>query len=136
MRPLRIAILVAVTGGTACTVGGNAAKWPVAVSPNGATIVASTTSGKWTGELLDVREDGIVLMLARDGKIVLAPYGAVKQLQAPKLTSDYNVRLYGFMDPAARRKFAAVSHFPQGMTDQIRARLLASKGQKEIEVLP
>lgn len=134
MRMKHIILVAAALAGSGCALGKNAAEWQVATHPAGATVRLTSSSGTMTGELLEMRDDGAVVMRA-DGKMVFAPYIVISRLEAPGLGSDYV--MVGRMPPSrgTRAMLATVSHFPQGMTREIRDRLLAKAGQAEMVLL-
>ena len=131
MRMINIMLLAVVVGLPACTFGKNAAKWRIATQPMGATVKLQWTSGASTGELLEVRDDGVVIMRS-DGKLVLAPYAALSRLEAVDLGSGYFVGGGASPEATTRRKFTMVSHFPQGMSPAILTTLLRNSQQSEL----
>jgi len=117
-----------------CQLGANAGNFPVAHRVNGATLRIVTKSQRFDGELLEVRDNGIVVS-RKDGQVVLVPWLVTQNVSAPGLGRDFS---YGFLMPPSRStipNLVKVSHFPQGMSPEIEARLLASRGQKEIVVI-
>jgi hypothetical protein len=134
MRSHRIALL-AIMSLTACATGKNAAELEIARSPAGATLrLTLTGKRKLEGELLELRDNGAVMFL-RDGRVALVTWTATSQALAPELDGRY---IYGLnMPPRAdvKANLILVSHFPQGMTPDIEARYLASKGQKELVII-
>lgn len=136
MRTMRSVALVALAlGATGCHIGKNAAKWPVASSAGGAVLTITSSAGTIYAELLEVRDDGIVIK-RQDRKIAFAPFSSMTRIEAKGLGAEYVV-VRG-MPPGAgtRLNLMRVSHFPQGITPEIRARLLAASGQTEIAAFP
>jgi hypothetical protein len=127
-------LLAAIITLTACTIGGNAGKWVVANGPAGATVEVSTTSARLNAELIEVGDEGVVLKRS-DGKLVFARYSVIQRLRAPRQGAGYEAG--GGIPPTqtARTNLKLVSHFPQGLTPEIRAKLLAAAGQSEFLVL-
>ena len=131
---LRSVFLLAMLSATsACMMGKNAAGWPVAKQPYGATVTVRTSSGSFTAELIEVTADGFVLK--KSGKLVFAPFSIIDHLAAMKMESRYSMGRRMPPSPAARANLVTISHFPQGMTPEIRGKMLAASGQTELEVL-
>lgn len=119
----------------ACQMGKNAANLPVAHTVAGATMQIRTASQRFDAELLEVRSNGIVVARNNDGQIAMVPWTSTRSASAKGLGREY---AYGVLIPPSRDvlpNLVKVSHFPQGMTPDIEARILASRGQKEIVVI-
>jgi hypothetical protein len=119
----------------ACQMGKNAANLPVAHTVAGATMQIRTASQRFDAELLEVRSNGIVVARKNDGQIAMVPWTSTRSASAKGLGREY---AYGVLIPPSRDvlpNLVKVSHFPQGMTPEIEARILASRGQKEIVVI-
>ena len=117
---------------SACVFGGNGALLPVANRPGGATAVLETSSGKLTGELIAVQNDGVVVA----GKtIVFAPFSAMKKLSLDDMSGDYALGRGEFPNAEKLARLRLASHFPQGLTPAIRKALLAQAGQPDIVVI-
>ncbi|HEY5021107.1 MAG TPA: hypothetical protein VII30_01335 [Gemmatimonadaceae bacterium] len=124
-------ILIAVLCSVACIhVGPSAEKFPLALSPNGATVTIQTTSQAVVGELLAVRDDGIVIL--RGSKLALAPYSDLQSAKVADL--PYSIGA-GAPPPDRRASLNAVSRYPQGIGAELQRKLLAQSGQAELEVL-
>ena len=132
MRNL-ILLAAALFIGTGCQMGKNAAKFPVAHTVAGATMQITTTQ-RFDAELLEVRTNGIVVA-RKNGPVTMIPWTSIKRASVKGLGREY---MFGLLMPPVSSvlfNLEKVSHFPQGMTPDIEARLLASKGQKEIVVI-
>ena len=127
-------LLALLAGAASCKLGKNAAGWPVAKQPQGAAVTVRTGPASFSAELIEVTADGFVLKNA-GGKLLFAPFTIVDNLSATRLGSGY--RAGNRMPPSAvaRANLVMVSHFPQGMTPEIRQKMLAASGQSEIEVI-
>jgi hypothetical protein len=127
-------MLAAIITLSACAIGGNAGKWVVANGPAGATVEVSTNSAKLNAELIEVGDEGVVLK-GSDGKLLFARYSVIQHLRAPRQGAGYATG--GRIPPSATAKanLKLVSHFPQGLTPEIRAKLLAGAGQSDFVVL-
>jgi hypothetical protein len=100
-----------------------------------ATMQIRTASQRFDAELLEVRSNGIVVARKNDGQIAMVPWTSTRSASAKGLGREY---AYGVLIPPSRDvlpNLVKVSHFPQGMTPEIEARILASRGQKEIVVI-
>jgi hypothetical protein len=134
MRSEILLVLAMLGGGTACTIGKTAAGWPVAKQPQGATVSLKSGSTSFTAELIEVAPDGVVLK-NRAGRLVFASFSVIDNLVALSTDAEYTMGKRMPPTRAARAKLSMVSHFPQGMTAEIRQRMLALSGQTEIEPL-
>jgi hypothetical protein len=120
---------------SACHIGATAADYTPATKAEGVTMTITTGAGSLAGELVEVRENGIVMLLS-DGRVVLVPWSVTTSAAAQGVPGTRTS--YGFKtQPGAevRNNLVAVSHFPQGMTPEIQARFLAAHKQSEIVVI-
>lgn len=125
-------ILIVALCSVACFyVGPSAEKFPLAFGPNGATVTIQTTSQAVVGELLAVRDDGIVIL--RGSKLALAPYSDLQSAKVADLP-DHSIGA-GAPPPDRRASLNAVSRYPQGIGAELQRKLLAQSGQAELEVL-
>ena len=134
MRAHRIAVLLLSVSLGACHIGGSAADYFEARNVRGAIVQIYTPTTHTEGELLSVRDDGVIAFL-RDGRVVLVPWSSSTLVVAKGLGTSYQ---YGSKIPpaaAVKRNLTLVSHFPQGMTPEIQARVLARKGQAQLVLL-
>ena len=133
MSTIRIMKLAAAISLVGCFhFGPTAETLPLASTPNGATVTASlTTLGAASGELLSVRDDGVVLL--RANRLVLVPYAVLRGLRVEKL-DDYSIP--GGTPSAERRaRLNVLSRYPQGINSALQQKLLAQAGQTEIEIV-
>lgn len=134
MRAMRWAGTVAATLIVcACVSGKSAADLRLATSPNGARVYLTVPSGSLNGELLEVQRDAAVIQKP-DGQIVLAKFGLISRIAAVELGNDY-VASGAELTNGKSDRFRIISHFPQGMTDAIRSRMLAAAGQSDVVVV-
>lgn len=120
---------------SACHLGGSAASYMPATSAEGARMTISTETGRFGGELIEVRENGIVVLLS-DGKVAMVPWSVTTNAAAqgvPGMLASYGSKITP--GPETRRNLVAVSHFPQGMTPEIQSRFLAAHNQSSIVVI-
>lgn len=134
------AILLAVT---ACTVGPQIHEFKPASSPNGVfmdvRLHGNIVGGKRLyGELLSARPDGLLLSIVpKDrpdevGKVTLVPYWMLDVIE-PEQMGYVKVRSEGRnMDEERLKRLNAVARYPQGLSEELLAKLLAAVDQEEI----
>lgn len=111
--------------------GPTADKLPLAQGPNGATVTVQTTSQSVTGELLAVRDDGVVIL--RGSKLAFAPFADLRSVKVAVL-SEYSIGA-GAPSPDRRARLNAVSRYPQGIGAELQRKLFAQSGQTALAVL-
>jgi hypothetical protein len=132
MREIRNSIFITALCSVACFhIGPTADKFPLALGPNGATVTVQTTSQSATGELLAVRDDGVVML--RGAKLAFAPFADLRSVKVAVL-SDYSIGA-GAPPPDRRARLNAVSRYPQGISAELQRKLLAQSGQTALDVL-
>jgi hypothetical protein len=116
---------------SSCRYGMTATTFPVATSPKGITGYITTEKGRFPGELLEVRDDGLLMLVAR--KLRFVPYASIlhSQLNDTKLGRE----LHDGRAPNAvvRDRLRLISRYPQGLTPDLLQQLLAAHGQTEVE---
>lgn len=122
-----------------CHMGPRLGRYPVAVRPEGVTVAASARHGRIQGELLEVRDAGLVLLITPAGgraRVVLLPYAAIREARLQDM--DKKDTLRDGQPPAARQseRFRSVSRFPQGLSEALLRQLLDAYGQAELERIP
>lgn len=139
MNSRTLAIMVvslAVVG--ACHVGPQVSEIAALRVPHGATVEivvkekGSRRKSRYEGELIEVSDAGLLLELEReDGRhLVLAHWRELDKLQATELDGF----LMRSSDSPERREelmaeYRLISRFPQGLSDELRSRLLAAYNQ-------
>src|SRR5688572_10479783 len=112
-----------------CRIGPSVETYTAARNPEGVRIDARTRGEHILGEVIEVRGDTALVVLA-GGQLILVPWQLMR-----------NVRITGLalssmtgkcVAPDYRAAVTRLSRFPQGMTPEIRARFLAHLGQSEI----
>ncbi len=121
-------ILMAACLTSACYVGMSAGKYRPAQQPAGVSITMTTPQGKAAGELLAIRETGVIVLI--DQKVHLVPYTAILSSEIAQ-TSGYAIanRAPG-ADVQAHLRL--LSRFPQGLTPELLGQLLQAYGQTEM----
>jgi hypothetical protein len=115
-----------------CTVGPRGDTTALALSPRGANIDLDTQTDRLAGELLEMRDDGVIL-LTRAGQVTLVEYEAVR-----RATVEGGLRgVTGGSMRSGRvfERMRQVSRFPQGLSPEIEARLLSTYGQSALVVV-
>ena len=121
MRPFTLA-LITLSFASGCRVGPRIENLNLASSPRGTVVEVTRTSGSVRGELLAVNDDAIVVLEGR--RMVTIPFALIREAKFPELGRSYY--LVGGETPNAKEIGALrrVSHFPQGITPEIQAKLL------------
>jgi len=133
MRTTRILATVAAFALAGCHMGSSGANLPVANQPGGAHVSLRTTGGAYSGELLAVQDDGVIIS---GDRIMFAPFSSMVELSLDKMGRQYRLGTAEVPRGEKLARFRAVSRFPQGLTPNIRAVLLARTSQTEIAVIP
>lgn len=120
------ALLLAV----ACYHGPSLRTFQPALRPDGIGAELHLQDTTIEGELLEVRETALIV-LTDAGRVVLVPVEGIRRgifAQRGLLLGE------GLPPVGALAELRILSRFPGGMTPEIRARLLAAYGQREIQV--
>ena len=116
------------------------------ISPHGADVLiivknaARKDTTEHRGELLEATADGLVVGLQPDStsdiQMALVPWNIIysaKAIEAKGIKS--RVRVSGQSHDDAVDEFRLVSRYPQGLSNALRAALLASFGQTDVLVV-
>jgi len=145
MKSFNLTTVIAILSSTAaCHVGPQIENKDIARQPYGANVlVAVAREGKsktmkHRGELLEVRDDGLVIaaVTETDGKprVVMIPWALIDRAKATDLPGIETRQSYRERQRAdTREKLRNVSRYPQGLPPEIMDKLLASYGQATIE---
>jgi hypothetical protein len=129
MRIVKLIAIGSVVALASCQFGMRGSELPVAQRPGGAAASIEVSSGKYVGELIAVQDDGVVIS---GGRIMFAPFTAMKTFSLDMMGKDYSIDHGELPNAEKLARLRAVSHFPQGLTPDIRRRLLALSGQTEV----
>jgi len=113
-----------------CTFGMTARKYRPAQDPKGVTMRIETAQGKLLGELIEVRDSGIVVLA--DQKLRLLPYTAILSSEVDQTSSHYAISKGTVPKPDVQAHLRLLSRFPQGLTPELMGQLLAAYGQTEL----
>ena len=132
-RRTGVALLVAALAGAlagACTTGPDPQEFRPAISPYGITTQLSTREATYRGELLEARDTAFVVL--HDSILTLVPFAGVRHATFHRYPVRYQRGTPGAEQLAELRRLA---RYPQGLTADQLARLLAAHGQRELRVV-
>ena len=121
MKPF-IAALIAISLATGCHYGPKIENLNLASSPRGASVQVTRVTGGVSGELLAVNDDGLVVLDGR--RMVTIPFSEIRDARFTEIGPAYRIGGGQRPDPERIARLRRVSHFPQGITPEIHARLL------------
>jgi hypothetical protein len=128
------------------SVGPEISKMPVLQRPQGAMISIDVKQAgtrqrrKYEGELIEVHDDGMVVAAKSDAssdvRLILFPWSVIYRIQAPQLPGfEFTFISSGARVKSATEKMNLVSRYPQKLSPELMARLLASYHQESIDPL-
>ncbi|HUF25353.1 MAG TPA: hypothetical protein VMM18_00125 [Gemmatimonadaceae bacterium] len=124
-RSLAAAIL-ALAG---CTTGPHVGSYAPAQSPAGVEIRVRLRGGEIRGELLEVRDSGIVVLPVDD--VVLIPFDSIRGFRLAQESTAY---AGGTPSRATHERLRLLSRFPAGIAPEHLARLLESRRQQSLRI--
>jgi hypothetical protein len=138
VRQLVLITWLAASGG--CAYGPTAKTFRPAESPSGVEAHLSTSDAQFSGELIEVRSDALVLLSRlyatangrmRGGELVLRliPFTAVRTSRFEQMGSSITVSGGRAPDQRVRDRLRLVSRFPHGLSEAVWSQLLAKYGQ-------
>jgi len=98
-------------------------------SPTGMWINVMTEV-EWYGELIEVRQDGIILLT--DRKLRLLPYQAIRSSKISAFRFNENILKGRAPEPRVLQQLRLVSRYPQGLAPELLQQLLLAYGQTEM----
>ena len=129
MKPYPMLVAVVLLSAS-CSFGPKLADFAPAHTPNGVSARVTTRGLDMNGELIEVRDNGVVLLTAGSGKLRLIPYGDVRSSNFERL--GHLIEGGRTPDSATRERLRLVSRFPQGMSPEVLQTLLKASGQSEL----
>ena len=141
--PIVILLLAGLTAG--CSFGMTAKKFRPAESPRGVEAVITITDREFVGELIEIRDAGLVLSSERwrvpvpngtretkEQRLRLIPYTAVERSRFEQM--DRRLSIVDGRPPTTngREQLRLVSRFPQGLSAEVLSQLLTEHGQTEL----
>ena len=113
-----------------CSFGMTARKYRPAQYPQGVIMHLDTTQGKLSGELIEVRDTGIVVLASQ--KLRLLPYSAIVSSEVDQTSAHYSISKQTLPKPDVQAHLRLLSRFPQGLTPEFLHQLLGAYGQTEL----
>lgn len=116
-------------------------------SPFGANVrievsqTGTSKTRKYDGELIETRDDGLVVALRTEGgapsRVTFAPWSRIHLVKATELPG-FQARGTGSQSPesASTEKMRIISRFPQGLSPELMEQLLVGYDQATIDSLP
>ncbi|MEO5580274.1 MAG: hypothetical protein ABIR58_06415 [Gemmatimonadaceae bacterium] len=114
----------------ACSIGKSGKDLAFATQPGGAMVGVLSSGGLLRGELVAVRDDGVVITSQK--QLSFFPFASLGGLTVTGMKSDYQLSRGETPSREKLERLRLVSHFPQGLTPEIESRLLAQFGQTAI----
>ena len=131
MRPTRL-LLLGVLAASACRWGTRVERFPAATTPFGATMAISGPDRRFLdGELLAATDSG--LFVARQARVIFVPFAAIASARVAGLDQAYMLDRGKAPDAERLARLRRVSRFPQGLSDDVLARLLRAHAQDSVE---
>jgi hypothetical protein len=127
-RQLCIALLCGLT--TGCLMGPLPSAAPLANQPRGALLMIGVAGGEYQGELLDVRDTGVVVRT--DEGLLLIEFTAMRYMRAELMPGGAMAPVKAY---ARRDALKLRSRFPQGLSPALEHELLRSTGQAELRII-
>lgn len=128
MKPF-IAALVTISLAAGCHYGPKIENLNLASSPRGANVQVTRVNGAVSGELLAVNDDGFVVLEGR--RMVTVPFSEIRDARFAEIGSAYRFGGGVRPNPEGMAMLRRISHFPQGITPEIQARLLTMYQQEK-----
>ncbi len=112
-----------------CMIGNTTATFKPALSPAGVETRLRFRRGEIRGELIEVRDSGVVV--APPGDIVFVPFAVIRIA-----TFEQTNLTYVGSSPSGevRERMRLLSRFPGGLTPELLDRLLAMRGQQSLRI--
>jgi hypothetical protein len=123
-------VLIAACAGSACYVGMSAGKYRPAQQPAGVSITMITPAGKAAGELLAIRDTGVIILIGQ--KVHMVPYTAILSSDIDQTSSSYAISNRAAPNADVQTHLRLLSRFPQGLTAELLGQLLQAYGQTEM----
>lgn len=139
-------LLAVVMAAPACKYGMATSSFAPAQSPNGVAVRVAVEQGQFSGELLEVRDDGLVVLSEHleprsagngragtsERKVRLFPYSGIRIARFSQVAERYAIKDGRAPNPAVRERVRLLSRFPHGLSPDVLRQLLTSCGQTEL----
>lgn len=130
MRLLNAAAMISLLTVSACSIGKSGKDLDLATQPGGAIVSVLLQGVRVPGELIAVRDDGVVIT-ARN-QLSFFPYASLGGITIKGLGADYQLSPGERPSREKLGRLRLASHFPHGLTPEIERQLLAQLGQSAI----
>ena len=130
LRSLIVAIVI--LGTSACYHGPNAQHFGPALGPRGIQVNVELSDSKIPGELLEVQDSALLLLRASGTPVVLVPLRDIRT--ATFQQTALLIHRGAFVGGRTAAQLRMMSRYPNGLSPELRAALLAAYGQTEPEV--
>ena len=127
--PLSVIAVGARTGGGQMRTGATLENFPPATTGRGVTTSLQTRQRKVWGELIEVRDVGIVIL---DQKLLFVPYSAIVKADFEKVDSRYTLKEQRTPDSGILVQLRLISRFPQTLSPDLMVQLLAAHKQASL----
>jgi hypothetical protein len=123
------ALVAAALVATGCLLGASPETFKPAMSPAGVEARLRFRKGELRGELIEVRDSGLVV--APKGDVVFVPFTVVR---SGTFAQTYVATARGAPSPEIRERLRLLSRFPNGLPADQFERFLASRGRQSLRV--
>ena len=122
-------LLIVVCVAQGCRYGQSVEEFPPAHLPNGAMVRVVTDQREIGGELIEVRDIGLVILA--DGQLQSLPYNSIRSIRIEATGHDFETDSQPF-DSRRQQEVRLLSRYPQGLSPEVLEQLLAFYGQTEL----
>ena len=112
-----------------CAIGPSEKNFKPAISPAGVEARLRFRRGELRGELIEVRDSGLVV--APPGDVLFVPFTAIRAATFAQTTL---APAPGIPGPQVRERIRLLSRFPNGLSPDQLERFLASRGRQSLRV--
>jgi len=132
MKMWRATILLFTCIVSACSYGITAKKFPPAQGPSGVMMTITTDQLTLHGELIEVRDSGLVIVSQSENKLWFVPYAATIRSTIAQTANRYAIKNHQPPGPEVREHLRLISRFPQGLTPELLQQLLSLHQQTQL----
>ena len=95
-------------------------------------MTITTEQRTFPGELIEVRDNGLVILSRPDGKLLFVPYEATRASTIEQTDQRYEIKNGRQPPQDVCEHLRLISRFPQGLTPELLQQLLAMYQQTEL----
>jgi hypothetical protein len=130
--------------------------YPPAHGPRGVSVSVTAGQRQFSGELLEVRDSGLVILAApsvtlrssspaaggassqahEQRTLRFVPYGEILSSEVDRTSSRFAIKDRRTPDRNVRERLRLLSRFPQGLNPELLQLLLSAHGQTELAGVP